>query len=37
MVRRAFNWLSRPRVGRAFDSLTGSVMVFFGVRLGFDS
>jgi threonine/homoserine/homoserine lactone efflux protein len=37
MVRRAFSWLSRPRVGRVFDSLTGSVMVFFGVRLGFDS
>ncbi len=37
MVKRAYHWLSRPRVGRYFDSLTGSVMVFFGVRLGFDS
>ncbi|WP_428634975.1 LysE family translocator, partial [Sedimenticola sp.] len=37
MVGRAAVWLSRPRVGRYFDSLTGSIMVFFGVRLGFDS
>ncbi|MCW8904849.1 LysE family translocator [Sedimenticola sp.] len=37
MVGRAAIWLSRPRVGRCFDSLTGSVMVFFGIRLGFDS
>lgn len=37
MVGRAAIWLSRPRVGRCFHSLTGSVMVFFGIRLGFDS
>ncbi|TVO75829.1 LysE family translocator [Sedimenticola selenatireducens] len=37
MVRRAYNWLSRPRVGRVFDSLTGSIMVFFGLRLGLES
>lgn len=37
MVGRAYRWLSRPRVGRLFDSLTGSVMAFFGVRLGLES
>lgn len=37
MVGRVAVWLSRPRIGRYFDSLTGSIMVFFGVRLGFDS
>lgn len=37
MVGRACHWLTRPRVGRLFDSLTGSVMVFFGVRLGMES
>jgi len=37
MVGRAYRWLSRPRVGRLFDSLTGSVMIFFGVRLGMES
>ncbi|MCW8906680.1 MAG: LysE family translocator [Sedimenticola sp.] len=36
MVGRAYRWLSRPRVGRIFDSLTGSVMIFFGVRLGLE-
>lgn len=37
MVGRVAVWLSGPRIGRYFDSLTGSIMVFFGVRLGFDS
>jgi len=37
MVGRVTRWLIRPRVGRWFNSLTGSVMVFFGIRLGFDS
>lgn len=37
MLVRAAIWLSRPRIGRCFDSLTGSIMVFFGIRLGFDS
>lgn len=37
MVGRVARWLARPRVGRCFNSLTGSVMVFFGIRLGFDS
>lgn len=37
MVGRVAVWLSRPRIGRYFDSLTGSIMVFFGIRLGFDS
>ena len=36
MVGRAYRWLSRPRIGRLFDSLTGSVMIFFGVRLGME-
>ena len=36
MVKRAYTWLSRLKIGRYFDSLTGSVMVFFGVRLGFE-
>lgn len=33
MVLQARAWLSRPRVGRAFDGLTGSVMTLLGLSL----
>lgn len=36
MIDRARDWLRHPRVGRLFDSLTGSVMIYIGARLALD-
>ncbi len=36
MVYRAKMWLQNPKVGRIFDGLTGSMMMFLGLRLLFD-
>lgn len=36
MVDRARFWLQHPTVGRVFDSLTGSVMIFLGARLALE-
>jgi RhtB (resistance to homoserine/threonine) family protein len=33
MVDRAKNWLQRPLVNRVFDSLTGSILMFIGLKL----
>lgn len=35
MVERAVKWLQQPRVGRCFDALTGSLMMYLGGRLLF--
>lgn len=36
MIDKARNWLENPKVGRIFDSLTGSVMIYIGARLALD-
>jgi threonine/homoserine/homoserine lactone efflux protein len=36
MVDRARNWLRHPKIGRIFDGLTGSVMIYIGARLALD-
>ncbi len=36
MVDRARNWLQHPKVGKVFDSLTGSIMIYIGARLALD-
>ncbi len=36
MVVRAGAWLSRPRVKRSLNGITGSVMMLFGARLALD-
>lgn len=36
MVDRARTWLRQPKVGRIFDSLSGSVMIYLGARLALD-
>lgn len=36
MVDRARLWLQHPAVGRVFDTLTGSVMIFLGARLALE-
>ena len=36
MVDRVTGWLQRPRVGRIFDLLTGSVLVAIGARLALE-
>ena len=33
MVDRARDWLQRPAVNRIFDSLTGSILLFIGMKL----
>ena len=33
MVNRARKWLQRPLVNRAFDSCTGSILLFIGLKL----
>lgn len=35
MVDRAKAWLKNPRCSRTFDGLTGSMMIFLGIRLVF--
>jgi len=37
LVQRMYQWITRPVINRTFDSLTGSLMVYFGVRLGLES
>lgn len=32
-VDKAKNWLQQPRINRIFDSLTGSIMMFIGLKL----
>ncbi len=36
MVDRSKSWLQDPQIGRFFDTLTGSVMVYLGFRLVLD-
>lgn len=36
MVQRVYHWITRPTVNRTFDSLTGSLMLYFGIRLGLE-
>ena len=36
MVDRARDWLQRPGVNRIFHGLTGSVMMFIGLKLGLE-
>ncbi len=36
MVDRSNSWLQDPKIGRVFDALTGSVMVYLGFRLVLD-
>jgi len=36
MVERAAGWLQRPRVGKIFDALTGSVLLYIGARLALE-
>jgi RhtB (resistance to homoserine/threonine) family protein len=36
MIDKARIWLQRPVVNRVFDSLTGSVLLFIGVKLALD-
>lgn len=36
MVDRAKGWLQNPKFSRIFDGLTGSMMMFLGLRLLFD-
>ncbi len=36
-VQRAHRWITQPRINRTFDSLTGSLMLYFGVRLGLEN
>lgn len=36
MVDRAKSWLQNPKIGRMFDGLTGSMMMYLGFRLMFD-
>jgi len=36
MVDRAKSWLQNPKIGRIFDGLTGSMMMYLGFRLMFD-
>jgi len=33
MVDRARNWLQQPRIGKIFDTLTGTVLIYIGARL----
>ena len=33
MVNKARNWLQRPTVNRVFDSCTGSILLFIGLKL----
>lgn len=35
MVDRAKSWLENPKCSRTFDGLTGSMMIFLGIRLMF--
>ncbi len=35
-VKQARNWLRKPRVGRVFDGLTGSVMFGLGLKVAID-
>jgi threonine/homoserine/homoserine lactone efflux protein len=36
MVDKARDWLRRPMVNRLFDTLTGSVLLFIGIKLATD-
>ncbi len=36
MVDRARDWLQKPAVNRIFHGLTGSIMVFIGLKLGLE-
>jgi threonine/homoserine/homoserine lactone efflux protein len=36
MVDKAGNWLQRPIVNRVFDTFTGSILLFIGLRLATD-
>lgn len=36
MIDKSRNWLENPKVGKIFDSLTGSVMIYIGTRLALD-
>lgn len=36
MVDHAKTWLQKPKVSRTFDCLTGSMMIFLGLRLLFE-
>ncbi len=36
LAAAASRWLSRPRIRRALDGVTGAVFVFFGARLALD-
>jgi len=36
MVQRLYSWITRPSVNRTFDSLTGSLMLYFGFKLGLE-
>lgn len=36
MVNKAKNWLQRPTVNRVFDTFTGSILLFIGLRLATD-
>jgi RhtB (resistance to homoserine/threonine) family protein len=36
MVDRARNWLQKPGVNRVFHGLTGSIMMFIGLKLGLE-
>jgi RhtB (resistance to homoserine/threonine) family protein len=36
MVDKARNWLQRPMVNRVFDTFTGSILLFIGLRLATD-
>lgn len=37
MVDRARRWLHNPKVSRVFDTLTGSIFMFLGIKLAFES
>jgi threonine/homoserine/homoserine lactone efflux protein len=36
MVDRAGKWLQRPMVNRVFDTCTGSILLFIGLKLATD-
>ena len=36
MVNKAKQWLQRPGVNRVFDSCTGSIFLYIGLRLATD-
>jgi len=36
MIDRAGKWLKRPMVNRVFDTCTGSILLFIGLRLATD-